>query len=154
MSAAKKGSKLNRTEIFNVRLDPVLKWAAELAAAKERRTLSSFVEWCVEQGVRKVAVARDENGGEASAWDVADECWRSSPAQRVDAIAGRYRDALTLKERKLIHAMIVLRNDHAINATSATLYYNEDVWRALNRFADDEIGWDALASIVKAHAAP
>jgi hypothetical protein len=150
---AKTGSKLNRTEISNVRLDPILKWATELAAARERRTFSSFVEWCVEQGVRRVMVARDPNGGEVSAWDVADECWRASPAQRMGKLASRYPDALTLKERKLIHAMDSLRADDDMTVTSSVLFYSEEVWRALSQFAEEEITWDDLATVVRARIA-
>ena len=43
------GSKLSRSEIIQVRLDPKLRFTAELAARKHRRTLSSFVEWAVSE---------------------------------------------------------------------------------------------------------
>lgn len=48
------GSKLSRSEILTVRLDPKLRFAAELAARKHRRTLSSFTEWAVEQAVKRL----------------------------------------------------------------------------------------------------
>ncbi len=51
--AAKRGGKLNKSESVQVRFDPILKMAAELAAAKERRTLSSFTEMAVEDAVKK-----------------------------------------------------------------------------------------------------
>lgn len=40
--ARKKSGKLTRTEVVPVRFDPKLKMAAELLAARERRTLSSL----------------------------------------------------------------------------------------------------------------
>lgn len=48
------GSKLPRSEILTVRLDPKLRFAAELAARKHRRTLSSFTEWAVEEAVKRL----------------------------------------------------------------------------------------------------
>ena len=43
------GGKLARSETVTVRLDPKLRYLAELAARKQRRTVSSFIEWAVEQ---------------------------------------------------------------------------------------------------------
>jgi len=43
------GAKLNRSEVVYVRLDPMVHQGAQLAAARERRTLSSFVECAVEE---------------------------------------------------------------------------------------------------------
>jgi len=48
------GSKLSRSEILTVRLDPKLRFAAELAARKHRRTLSSFAEWAIEEAVKRL----------------------------------------------------------------------------------------------------
>ena len=39
------GGKLSRSETVTVRLDPRLRYLAELAARLHRRTLSSYVEW-------------------------------------------------------------------------------------------------------------
>ena len=70
------GSKLTRTEIVQVRLDPKLRYAAELAAIKHRRTLSSFIEWCVEEGVSQVVVGLKPNQTAnyvmADTWDARD----------------------------------------------------------------------------------
>lgn len=41
------GGKLSRTETVTVRLDPKLRYLAELASRSQRRTLSSFIEWVV-----------------------------------------------------------------------------------------------------------
>jgi predicted HicB family RNase H-like nuclease len=48
------GGKLSRSEVVTVRLDPRLRYTAELVARKERRTVSSFIESAVEQAVNKV----------------------------------------------------------------------------------------------------
>ena len=45
------GSKLSRSETVTVRLDPKLRYLAELAARKQRRTVSSFIEWAIEESL-------------------------------------------------------------------------------------------------------
>jgi hypothetical protein len=45
------GSKLNRTEILQFRLDPKLRFALELMARSERRTVSSFIEKLVSDAI-------------------------------------------------------------------------------------------------------
>lgn len=45
------GSKLNRSEIVQFRLDPRLRFAVELMAKDEHRTVSSFIEKLVDQAI-------------------------------------------------------------------------------------------------------
>ena len=47
------GGKLSRSEIIQVRLDPKLKFGAEMAAAKCRRTISSFGEGAIEEALKR-----------------------------------------------------------------------------------------------------
>ncbi len=54
--AQKGGGKLGRTETVTVRLDPRLRYLAELAARKHRRTLSSFIEWVVAESLARVDI--------------------------------------------------------------------------------------------------
>ena len=78
MVAKKKGTggNLTRSQVVTVRLDPKLKFAAELAARKQRRTISSFIEWAVEQAIEKVPVT---SGGieapEKSVYDILEDVW-------------------------------------------------------------------------------
>ena len=46
------GGKLSRSEVVSIRLDPRLRFGAEIAAAKCRRTLSSFTEWAIEEALK------------------------------------------------------------------------------------------------------
>ena len=43
-----------------VRLDPKLKYLADLAARKPRRPLSGFIEWAGEQSLARVILEEDE----------------------------------------------------------------------------------------------
>lgn len=79
-----RGGKLVRSEVVQVRLDPKLRFAAELAAAKERRTLSSFIEWAVERTVREVVVHYEPNEGQHLAeMMVANNTWAEAVRERL-----------------------------------------------------------------------
>ena len=61
MGVSKKGGggKLARTQVVTVRLDPKLRFAAELVARKQRRTLSSMIEWTIEAAIDSVMITED-----------------------------------------------------------------------------------------------
>ncbi len=96
------GAKLSRSETVTVRLDPKLRYLAELAARKQRRTLSSFIEWAIGDIVEREILYEgsgydgDHNrsiGNEASyLWDVDD-------ADRFAKLALRYPVLLTHEEQ-------------------------------------------------------
>jgi hypothetical protein len=135
--------RMAKTQTVPVRLDPVLKWAAELAAGKERRSLNSFVEWAVEQAVKRVnaGVGYNETGDRVavSAWDIANECWHVMPMKRLDELGQKHPESLTVKERAIYQAMglIGICND-------SDLYQNSDIWLALEQFGAEEIDFDEL----------
>ena len=101
MVAPKKGGgKLSRSEIVTVRLDPKLRFAAELAARKQRRTLSSFVEWAIEQAVREVTVLnKDDIRG--NAWQAMMRVWDVDEADRLVKLAINFPELLTYDEERL-----------------------------------------------------
>ncbi len=88
------GSGMSRSEIVTVRLDPKLRYLAELAARKQRRTLSSFVEWAVERGLESVTAGE----GSPSLWDEADALWDVDESDRFVKLALRHPDLLTHDE--------------------------------------------------------
>jgi hypothetical protein len=98
MVAKKKvgGGKLSRSEVVTIRLDPKLKFAAELAARKQRRTLSSFVEWTIEEAISRVGVTSNENMNHvmAKVWDVEE-------ADRFVKLALNFPELLTYDEERL-----------------------------------------------------
>lgn len=96
----KGGGKLSRSEIVQVRLDPKLRYAAELAAQKHRRTLSSFIEWCVQEGVEKVVIGLTQN--ETVNYVVA-KTWDQREAMRFLLKALHYPHLLSFEEEKLWH---------------------------------------------------
>lgn len=96
------GGKLVRSEIVTVRLDPKLRYLAELASLKQRRTLSSFIEWaiedCLSRVILKEAAGKDP---EQSVSDVASQLWDVDEADRFVKLALRFPDLLTHDEQKL-----------------------------------------------------
>jgi hypothetical protein len=93
------GSRLSRSEIVTVRLDPKLRYVAELAARKQRRTLSSFIEWAVEQSLATLQLSSAEYA--EPAWKESDSLWDVDEADRFVKLAVHYPDLLTHEEQVL-----------------------------------------------------
>ena len=66
------GGKLTRSQTVTVRLDPKLRYLAELAARQQRRTVSSYVEWAIEDSLNRVYLDSNNTIGELGSylWDV------------------------------------------------------------------------------------
>lgn len=96
------GGKLSRSETVTVRLDPKLRYLAELAALKQRRTVSSFIEWAIEDCLGRVYLEESVFGNErgTSVADVAAKLWDVDDADRFAKLALSYPDLLTHEEQK------------------------------------------------------
>ncbi len=93
------GQQLFRTKTVGVRLDPQLKYAAELAARTQRRSLSSFIEWAVQEAIDRVSV----KGGGETAREIMPLVWDVSPSTRLVKLALYFGDLLTYDEQVLWH---------------------------------------------------
>ena len=97
------GGKLTRSETVTVRLDPKLRYLAELAALKHRRTLSSFIEWAIEDTLHRVKLREADGYDDDSGRTVADDAellWDVDDADRFARLALRYPELLTHEEQK------------------------------------------------------
>lgn len=98
-----RGGKLVRSVTVTVRLDPRLHYLAELAARKQRRTLSSFIEWSIEDTLNRVNIFEgvDPNGNHlvTSFSDAANGLWDVDEADRFAKLAFRYPDMLNHTEQ-------------------------------------------------------
>lgn len=103
----KKVKPLPKSEILSVRIDPQLRMAAELAAGRERRPLSSLIEWVLERAMRDYEVAT-EQGQPVSAWRVAELCWHPDPIWRLQLLAQRFPDFMTFEEKTRWQAVAFL----------------------------------------------
>lgn len=150
MTAKKKGGggKLSRSEVVTIRLDPKLRFAAELAARKQRRTLSSFVEWAIEQAVREVKVLnKDDVMG--NTWQAMMLVWDVDEADRLVKLALNFPELLTFDEEKLWK--IISEN---------SCFWHRDwdhggSWQLAENLVDFEalrINWETLNKIITGEA--
>lgn len=96
-----RGGKLSRSEVITVRLDPKLRLAAELAAAKERRTLSSFVERTIEEAIQRVTIPLSSSDHPLSVYAIVEQFWDVDEPDRFIKLALRFPELLTSDEQRL-----------------------------------------------------
>ena len=96
---AGKGSKLERSETVSVRLDPKLRYLVEIAARKQRRSVSSLVEWACEAAMAHVLM--DESKPPTTLQDVTEMLWDVDEADRFVKLAINYPALLTHSEQML-----------------------------------------------------
>jgi hypothetical protein len=93
---------ISRSKVVGVRLDPKLRYLAELAARKQRRSLSSFVEWAIEESLGRVSLPDDsgfDNGHPSSIAEEAEQLWDVDEPDRFARLALRYPELLTHEEQ-------------------------------------------------------
>ena len=94
------GSKLQRTETVTLRLDPKLRYLTGLAARKQRRTVSSFIEWAIERALSNVILGEDPD--QVIDLDLASATlWDPDEADRFAKLALYYPDLLAFDEEVL-----------------------------------------------------
>jgi hypothetical protein len=121
------GGKLARSVIVTVRMDPQLNYLADLAARKHRRTLSSFIEWAVQQSFSDVELYHgtgyqgDDSitlkSMEKSLWDVDD-------SERFVRLAIHCPELLTHEEQERWK----LLSDSQLLSPAMTRNNGERVW--------------------------
>lgn len=95
--------KPSRTETVTVRLDPQLRYMAEIAARKQRRSLSSYIEWAVEYSLKQVKLYEGSgyNANEdVTVQDEAARLWDVDDAERFIRLAIYYPALLTQEEQE------------------------------------------------------
>ena len=133
------GSKLNRTVTVTVRLDPKLRYLADLAARKQRRTLSSFIEWAIEDSLSRVELIEGGNNyGEASinVKDVSETLWDVDESDRLCKLATSYPELLTHEEQrfwKLVKELNIAVTDEKAEKTWRLLLNNKPLEQAIRK---------------------
>lgn len=101
------GARYPRSETVSVRLDPKVRYLAEIAARIQKRTLSSYVEWAIQHGFGSLEVERkqvgfEEHGTEGiSLADVGDRLWDIDEPDRFAKLAMAYPSLLTFEEQRI-----------------------------------------------------
>jgi hypothetical protein len=142
------GAKLARSETVTVRLDPRLRYFAELAARTQRRTLSSFVEWAIEQSLSNICL-EDSKGDfrEPSIAGVMPSLWDVDEADRFAKLALRYPETL-LHEEQVLWKLI--RENGCLWKGQFDQNTNQWTWRvSLENLVFERLRkyWDALCSV-------
>ena len=159
MVAKKKGAggKLSRSEVITVRFDPKLRFAAELAARKQRRTLSSFVEWAVGQALEQVVVFGKEEAA-FTAEEALELIWDVLEPDRTVKLAAGFPQLLTFDEEQLWK--IICEHKHfwkygltptrsreiTLKIISESLYFDRvrEQWENLHKIIDGELSINKL----------
>lgn len=91
-----------KSEVVTVRLDPKLKYLAELAARRQRRPLSSYIEWAIEESLGAIHPSYDDTSCDQPTFaDVALSLWDVDEADRFANLAFKYPELLTHDEQLL-----------------------------------------------------
>lgn len=162
------GGKLARSETVTVRLDPKLRYLAELAARKQRRTVSSFIEWAVEQSFKEVKLYQGTgyNGdGDITIEHAAAGLWDVDDAERFVRLAINYSDLLTHDEQvrwKVLSDSGILSPARQRSSINKHVTWRWDIledfvlpalrreWESLNRYIDAGNGAEWAEEIQKA----
>ncbi len=162
MAATKKGGggKLSRSEVVTIRLDPKLRFAAELAAKKQRRTLSSFIEWSIEQSIQQEAVAYDTHDNRITAYEAMNSVWDVEESDRFINLAFMFPELLSFDEEKrwkLIkehpYFFLIVKRSHNNYLSWEKCPMNIDnkkvreCWSLLNKILSGEADEDAIPPV-------
>lgn len=115
-----------RTEVFAMRLDPKLKYLAEIAARKQRRSLANFVEWAIEQALGDISLNAlgDTNSPTVTVLDKASQLWSLDEATRLVTLATLYPELLTYEEQLIWD--VICQHSTRIKGTTANMRFREN----------------------------
>jgi hypothetical protein len=155
-ASQKSGKPATRTLTVTIRLDPRLKYFAELGSRKQRRTLSSFIEWAIEHSLDSVHISRSWNPESESFYsesisDIGDSLWDVFEADRFAKLAFKCPDLLDHTEQiiwKLVqengllwrghHDKITGRWTWSIDQSKLIFGRLREYWDVFNRVARGE----------------
>jgi hypothetical protein len=98
---AKASESKRKSEVVTVRLDPKLKYLAGLAARRLRRTLSSYIEWAIEDSLSRVHLEVFSSESPISLADKASALWDVDEPDRFAKLALNYPDLLDHEEQRI-----------------------------------------------------
>jgi predicted transcriptional regulator len=138
----KRSGKTARTEIVGVRLDPRLRYLSEIAARRQRRTLSSFIEGALEDSLERITL-RDMQGREKTIAQESGNLWDIDESDRFVYLAQHYPDMLTYDEQRVWK--LVCENNYVMWAEreeDGTMHYEI----ALTRLREH---WDNFCAVAR-----
>lgn len=91
--------KAPRKDVMSLRIEPRLKYLIDLGARIQRRNLTNYVEWALEESLKGVPVTIE--GKESNLLEMSDLVWNTSEPARFIALATNFKDLLTFEEQKM-----------------------------------------------------
>lgn len=156
MAAASKGKngggKLARSETVTVRLTPKMRYVAELAARKHHRTLSSFIEWAVDEALHSVLLFEGIEDGKRTGDSfaaVGNTLWHPKESVRFLNLGFIYPDLLSYSDQliwQVIHEYELIRTVRGKNVGILRFFddgmVNSDAvyscWQEIKNYSIDE----------------
>jgi len=132
---------MQKTEVVGVRLDPKLKYLAELGARIQRRTLSSYIEWAVQASLGYVYPPNSNK----SLMDMSETLWHVSEKARLVKLGIYYPSLLTFEEQVVWDAALLIGaiTKEVSDAEEVLIDYDADklhaAWEDLWKYAKNEM---------------
>ncbi len=145
-----------KAESITVRLEPKIRYGLELLARKQRRTISSVVEWALQKAIHDTAEGLyDEQGKELNLLEF---LWDVEESDRLYQLATCRRNLMNFEEEKLIKIIIESDYFHALsdsflhlkNDENPHIYHQKmreglrEHFDTFKKVANGELGKDAL----------
>ena len=144
-----RGGKLNRSEVVTIRMDPKLRFIVELVARKERRTVSSLIEWCIETALDHQLEMRDPReqhpmgGKNVSALLAGILVWDVEESDRFVKQACAYPETLNVDEQRIWKVIMEADCFHRDTAPSRAGNFNLQLirrhWDDIKKTASGEM---------------
>jgi hypothetical protein len=121
--------RLARSAAATLRVDDKLLYLIELAARKQKWTVSSYLEWAAERCLKEVLLTTSE-GTLRSIADESDELWHSNKIERFVKLASRHPELLNYHEEtrwKLIRDCQFLWSHSELNISLLRSWWDQIV---------------------------
>ena len=109
MSKSKSERGIPKTEVFGMRLDPKMKYLAEIGARKQRRSLGNFVEWAIEKALERVYLVEPEEGNKNKGKTVDElslDLWDLEESDRLIRLARMIPELMTYSEQSIWRVIV------------------------------------------------
>lgn len=142
----------DKTKVIGVRLEPRLRYLAELAARKQRRSLNGFIEWAIEQSLDLVRLSPDLQG--PTLGDQASVLWDVDEPDRFAKLALCYPEMLTHDEQvlwKLVRENGYVWKGRYSNRTGRWVWNTDEGSLIFRRLRET---WDVFRAVAERRAGP
>ena len=142
----KKELGVKRSETITIRLDPKLRYFTELGARVHRRNLSNFIEWSIEQSLRRVYLVDHDNVNRVSLAEKYEALWDVYEPDRLIKLALNCPELLTHDEQ--IVWRLIRENERFKRKSSDA---GENWWKSEEGFNYKQLreNWETLKAVAQ-----